>query len=147
MQDNTLKRPKSQRKPVVSRGVQWNLGLDRKGESGGWRGGHFKRWTGLFLFFFKSEIVFIGLSSIKILPMEIRLISIPYSSQNTKKVEREGWERRLEKEGGLEGELGKSSRKLGAGASPGFTALPSKPFLPHPPNLAALSLSCSKHVL
>ena len=82
--------------------------------------------------FFKSEIVFIGLSSIKILPMEIRLISIPYSSQNTKKVEREGWERRLEKEGGLEGELGKSSGKLGAGASPGFTALPSKPFLPLP---------------
>ena len=55
--------------------------------------------------------------------MEIRLISIPYSSHNTKKVGREGWERRLEKEGGLEGELGKSSRKLGAGASPCFTAL------------------------
>ena len=76
-----------------------------------------------FFFFFFYQKVFVGLSSIKILPMEIRLISIPYSSHNTKKVGREGWERRLEKEGGLEGELGKSSRKLGAGASPCFTAL------------------------
>ena len=99
-----------------------------------------------FFFFFFYQKVFVGLSSIKILPMEIRLISIPYSSHNTKKVGREGWERRLEKEGGLEGELGKSSRKLGAGASPCFTALRSKPSPPLP-NLAALSLSCSKQVL
>ena len=79
------------------------------------------RFVSFFFFFYQK--VFVGLSSIKILPMEIRLISIPYSSHNTKKVGREGWERRLEKEGGLEGELGKSSRKLGAGASPCFTAL------------------------
>lgn len=34
---------------------------------------------------FFSEIVFIGLFSIKILPMEIRLASFSFASQNTKK--------------------------------------------------------------
>lgn len=40
--------------------------------------------------FLKSEIVFIGLPSIKISPMEMRLVFIPYGFQNTKKKRKGG---------------------------------------------------------
>lgn len=40
--------------------------------------------------------------------MEIRLIFIPYGSQNTKKRGRERQGRKLEREGEFEGEVGKS---------------------------------------
>lgn len=75
--------------------------------------------------FFKSEIVFIGLPSIKISPMEMRLVFIPYGFQNPKKKKEERkTEEEGEREGGFEREPGKSPRKLPAASSSCFTVLP-----------------------